>query len=191
MDDLVAAPRVQLRGHPQGLERRRELGRRGPRGGSAQARGRDHGARAGARTARELSGRRLVGRDRRDAARLAVADPACAGAVDRLHPPAPPPLDGDCLRAGGNRARAARLARRGARGGRSVSDYAAGVRRGGPGLAVWGMAMLIASEATLFGTLVGSYYYLRFSTLHWPPPGTPEPRVVVPLILAGILATTS
>ena len=72
-----------------------------------------------------------------------------------------------------------------------MSDYAAGVRRGGPGLAVWGMAMLIASEATLFGTLVGSYYYLRFSTLHWPPPGTPEPRVVVPLILAGILATTS
>ena len=26
---------------------------------------------------------------------------------------------------------------------------------------------------------------------HWPPPGTPEPRVVVPLIMVGILATTS
>jgi heme/copper-type cytochrome/quinol oxidase subunit 3 len=53
------------------------------------------------------------------------------------------------------------------------------------------MAMLVASEATLFGTFIGSYYYLRFSSHHWPPPGTPEPRVVVPLIMVGILATTS
>jgi cytochrome c oxidase subunit 3 len=53
------------------------------------------------------------------------------------------------------------------------------------------MAMLIASEVTLFGTFIGSYYYLRFSDAQWPPPGTPEPRVVVPLVLVGILATTS
>jgi heme/copper-type cytochrome/quinol oxidase subunit 3 len=53
------------------------------------------------------------------------------------------------------------------------------------------MAMLIASEVTLFGTFIGSYYYLRFSAAQWPPPGTPEPRVVVPLVLVGILATTS
>jgi heme/copper-type cytochrome/quinol oxidase subunit 3 len=64
-------------------------------------------------------------------------------------------------------------------------------RRRGPSVAFWGMAMLVASEATLFGTFVGSYYYLRFSSPHWPPPGTPEPRVVVPLIMVGILATTS
>jgi cytochrome c oxidase subunit III len=64
-------------------------------------------------------------------------------------------------------------------------------RRRGPGVAFWGMAMLIASEATLFGTFIGSYYYLRFSSPHWPPPGTPEPRVVVPLIMVGILATSS
>jgi heme/copper-type cytochrome/quinol oxidase subunit 3 len=64
-------------------------------------------------------------------------------------------------------------------------------RRRGPSVAFWGMAMVIASEATLFGTFVGSYYYLRFSNAHWPPPGTPEPRVVVPLIMVGVLATTS
>ena len=64
-------------------------------------------------------------------------------------------------------------------------------RRGGPSLAFWGMAMLIASEATLFGTFIGSYFYLRFESPHWPPLGTPEPRVVVPLIMVGILATTS
>lgn len=64
-------------------------------------------------------------------------------------------------------------------------------RRRGPGVAFWGMAMLVASEATLFGTFIGTYYYLRFTSPHWPPLGTPEPRVVVPLIMVGILATSS
>ena len=64
-------------------------------------------------------------------------------------------------------------------------------RRRGPSVAFWGMAMLVASEATLFGTFIGTYYYLRFTNTQWPPAGTPEPRVVVPLILVGVLATTS
>jgi heme/copper-type cytochrome/quinol oxidase subunit 3 len=64
-------------------------------------------------------------------------------------------------------------------------------RRRGPSVAFWGMAMLVASEATLFGTFIGTYFYLRFQSVHWPPPGTPEPRVVVPLIMVGILATSS
>ena len=72
-----------------------------------------------------------------------------------------------------------------------MSDYAAGLRRGGPGLAFWGMAMLVASEVTLFGTFIGTYYYLRFESVHWPPQGTPEPRVAVPLIMVGILVTSS
>ena len=75
-----------------------------------------------------------------------------------------------------------------------ASDYAAGgvpERRGGPSLALWGMAMLVASEATLFGTFVGSYYYLRFESTHWPPLGTPEPRVAGPLIMVGILVSSS
>ena len=36
-------------------------------------------------------------------------------------------------------------------------------RRRGPSVAFWGMAMLVASEATLFGTFIGTYYYLRFT----------------------------
>jgi heme/copper-type cytochrome/quinol oxidase subunit 3 len=64
-------------------------------------------------------------------------------------------------------------------------------RRRGPSVAFWGMAMLVAAEVTLFGTFIGTYYYLRFENVHWPPPGTPEPRVAVPLIMAGILALTS
>jgi heme/copper-type cytochrome/quinol oxidase subunit 3 len=76
-----------------------------------------------------------------------------------------------------------------ARNGREAALVAA--RRRGPSVAVWGMAMVVASEATLFGTFIGSYYYLRFVNAHWPPLGTPEPRVVVPLIMVGILATSS
>src|SRR5206468_6509760 len=97
-------------------------------GGQAQARRGNHGARAGARTAGELSHRRLVGRDRRDAARLALAHPARPGDGDLLRPPAPPPLDGLLLRPQRDRARPARLARRGATGerGLAVEDYVAG-----------------------------------------------------------------
>jgi heme/copper-type cytochrome/quinol oxidase subunit 3 len=55
----------------------------------------------------------------------------------------------------------------------------------------WGMAMLVASEATLFGVLFGTYAYLRFRAVEWPPPGIPEPEVLVPAILTGVLLTTS
>lgn len=64
-------------------------------------------------------------------------------------------------------------------------------RRRPPSVAMWGMAMAIASEATLFGALIGSYYYLRFVTAVWPPRADPQPKVVVPLILVAVLATSS
>jgi cytochrome c oxidase subunit III len=55
----------------------------------------------------------------------------------------------------------------------------------------WGMALFVGTEATLFGTLIGSYFYLRFNYVHWPPPGVPEPKVVLPLILTAVLVATS
>ena len=55
----------------------------------------------------------------------------------------------------------------------------------------WGMAIFVATEATLFGTLIGTYYYLRFNNAHWPPPGVPEPKLTLPLVLTGILVATS
>ena len=55
----------------------------------------------------------------------------------------------------------------------------------------WGTAIFVASEATLFGALLGTYYYLRFKALHWPPPGVPEPKVLVPLVLTGVLVASS
>jgi cytochrome c oxidase subunit 3/cytochrome c oxidase subunit I+III len=53
------------------------------------------------------------------------------------------------------------------------------------------MAIFVASEATLFGALLGTYYYLRFKAVHWPPGGTPEPKVALPLILTAVLVATS
>ena len=51
----------------------------------------------------------------------------------------------------------------------------------------WGMTIFVATEATLFGTLIGSYFYLRFNTNPWPPAGTPEPRVIAPVLLTAAL----
>jgi cytochrome c oxidase subunit 3/cytochrome c oxidase subunit I+III len=55
----------------------------------------------------------------------------------------------------------------------------------------WGMAMLVATEGTLFGVLVASYFYLRFKSVEWPPPGVPRPELVVPIVLTAVLVSTS
>jgi heme/copper-type cytochrome/quinol oxidase subunit 3 len=55
----------------------------------------------------------------------------------------------------------------------------------------WGMAVFVATEATLFGTIIGTYFFLRFRAVHWPPAGIAPPAVAVPLILACVLVATS
>ncbi len=55
----------------------------------------------------------------------------------------------------------------------------------------WGMAVLVATEAALFGTFVASYFYLRFQAVEWPPPGTEPPPVLVPFVLTAVLVSTS
>jgi cytochrome c oxidase subunit III len=64
-------------------------------------------------------------------------------------------------------------------------------RRSGPPAAWWGMAMFVVSESVLFGAFVGTFFYLRFNDPVWPPHGDPEPKVIVPLVLVGVLTTTS
>lgn len=75
---------------------------------------------------------------------------------------------------------------------RNAREVAAlSTRRQGIPAGVWGMAMVAASEVTLFGTFVGSYFYLRFNASQWPPAGIPRPELLTPLVLAGVLAATA
>jgi heme/copper-type cytochrome/quinol oxidase subunit 3 len=62
----------------------------------------------------------------------------------------------------------------------------AGRRRTVPN-GIWGMMLFVASEATLFGSLMGSYFYLRFRAPQWPPAGIAAPSVALPLALTGAL----
>jgi cytochrome c oxidase subunit I+III len=55
----------------------------------------------------------------------------------------------------------------------------------------WGMAVFVATEATLFAALVGTYVYLRLGSTHWPPPGIAKPHVLVPVLLTVALVLTS
>jgi cytochrome c oxidase subunit III len=64
-------------------------------------------------------------------------------------------------------------------------------RRKGPAVAAWGMAMFVATEATLFAMLIGSYFYIRFKNIAWPPRGIEEPSVVIPLILLGVIVVST
>lgn len=56
----------------------------------------------------------------------------------------------------------------------------------------WGMMLFIATEATLFGTLFASYFYIRFKgTPVWPPDGIHPPELVLPLVMTAILLSSS
>jgi heme/copper-type cytochrome/quinol oxidase subunit 3 len=55
----------------------------------------------------------------------------------------------------------------------------------------WGMLLFVATEATLFGLIFASYFYIRFQHASWPPPGFPRPEIAAPLILALVLASLS
>lgn len=55
----------------------------------------------------------------------------------------------------------------------------------------WGMAVFVATEATIFGGLIGTYFYLRFHTASWPPHGIVTPRVLAPVLLTVCLVATS
>jgi heme/copper-type cytochrome/quinol oxidase subunit 3 len=55
----------------------------------------------------------------------------------------------------------------------------------------WGMALFLCAEVTLFGTLMGSYFYLDFEAHRWPPAGIQAPSVALPLIATAALITTS
>ncbi len=54
----------------------------------------------------------------------------------------------------------------------------------------WGMVLFLCSEATLFGTLIGSYFYLNFGARRWPPPPIKAPEIAGPAIATAVLVGT-
>jgi heme/copper-type cytochrome/quinol oxidase subunit 3 len=54
----------------------------------------------------------------------------------------------------------------------------------------WGAALMIATEATLFGCLIATYFYLRFRTDEWPLGGIEKPSVTLPLVFTAMLVAT-
>jgi heme/copper-type cytochrome/quinol oxidase subunit 3 len=71
-----------------------------------------------------------------------------------------------------------------------MTGYAVATRRTASA-GVWGMGILIASEAALFGAFIATYFYLRFHSVVWPPPGFPEPAWVGPVVSVAVLASSS
>ena len=55
----------------------------------------------------------------------------------------------------------------------------------------WGMALFLCAEVALFGTLMGTYFYLDFDAHRWPPAGIQPPSVALPLIATAVLVATS
>ena len=55
----------------------------------------------------------------------------------------------------------------------------------------WGMALFVCAEATLFGSLISTYYYLDFDAHRWPPAGVNPPSVVLPFVATGVLVALS
>lgn len=63
-------------------------------------------------------------------------------------------------------------------------------RRSAPN-GVWGMALFLGSEITIFGTMLATYFYLSFDAKRWPPAGIKPPSVTLPAIATGVLVLTT
>ena len=192
VDDGLAAAALQLRRHPARVEPVPELGPGRPRGGRARPRPRRSRLRRRARDAGVDGQGRLPRRRARDAFGVGVADRDRRLRIAALRARAAVALSRRALvrRRRGARARRMALARAGA--GAAVTEAVVPARpRTASSNGWWGMVAFVATEATLFGVLLGTYFYLRVRAVHWPPPGTPAPKVVLPLVLAGVLAATT
>jgi heme/copper-type cytochrome/quinol oxidase subunit 3 len=55
----------------------------------------------------------------------------------------------------------------------------------------WGMWLFILNEATLFASLIASYFFLAVSSHTWPPVGVERPTLKLPLIMTFALLSSS
>ena len=56
---------------------------------------------------------------------------------------------------------------------------------------IWGMWLLVLTEAALFGALLLSYIYERSNADIWPPAGVEPPKLLLPLIMTVLLLGSS
>lgn len=56
---------------------------------------------------------------------------------------------------------------------------------------LWGMALFLCSEVTIFGALISTYFYLNFDAKRWPPAGIAPPELAWPLLATGWLVATT
>lgn len=59
------------------------------------------------------------------------------------------------------------------------------------GHSVWAMPIFILAEALLFIGFFAAYWTMRLTAPSWPPAGTPEMPVLIPLIMTVVLVTSS
>ena len=52
---------------------------------------------------------------------------------------------------------------------------------------IWGMALFLCSEITIFGTLISTYFYLSFQAHRWPPAGIKPPGTLWPAVATAWL----
>ena len=55
----------------------------------------------------------------------------------------------------------------------------------------WGMALFVATEATMFASLLTTYLFLGTANASWPPAGIERPKLVLPPIMTLILLASS
>ena len=76
----------------------------------------------------------------------------------------------------------------------AAPDSAAAVTQephGGRGTAWWGMAVLIMTEATIFASLLSSYFYLQASSKEWPLGGIEAPELQLISLMSLVLLGSS
>jgi heme/copper-type cytochrome/quinol oxidase subunit 3 len=56
---------------------------------------------------------------------------------------------------------------------------------------LWAMLLFAATESALFGSLLGTYWYLESRATQWPPNGIEAPSAALPLALTGALLVTT
>lgn len=62
-------------------------------------------------------------------------------------------------------------------------------RRAAPN-GIWGMVLFLCAEVALFGTMIGSYFYLDFEAHHWPQAGIKPESIPLPAIATAWLVLT-